>query len=216
MAKSSTQKIKSPWEPAEARKRERSVKRDAVLKTAVLFFNEKGFHATSLDDVAESLNVTKPTIYHYFSNKDEILFECTRQGLETIKHAVAEVANRNGNAHQRLEALLHDYGLYMTQDFGMCVVRTADYELSEESRKQFRALKHEIDLLVRGLVAEGMEEGSIARDDPRLVTFTITGALNWIARWYQPDGPISAEDAVRVCVNTLMNGLTPRGESINV
>ena len=210
MARSPASKIKSPWEPVEARKRERSVKRDAVLKTAVLFFNEKGFHATSLDDVAESLNVTKPTIYHYFSNKDEILYECTRQGLETIRHAVAEVVNRNGNAHERLAALLHDYALYMTQDFGMCVVRTADYELSEESRKQFRALKHEIDLLVRGVIAEGMAEGSIARGDPRLVTFTVTGALNWIAKWYRADGPVSAEDAVKACVDTLMNGLTPR------
>jgi AcrR family transcriptional regulator len=210
MARTPASKIKSPWEPAEARKRERSVKRDAVLKTAVLFFNEKGFHATSLDDVAESLNVTKPTIYHYFSNKDEILFECTRQGLETIRHAVEAVANRNGSPLERLEALLHDYALFMTQDFGMCVIRTADYELSEDSRKQFRALKHEIDLMVRGLVAEGMADGSISKGDPRLVTFTLTGAMNWIARWYQPGGSISAEDAVKACVDTLMNGLTPR------
>ena len=215
MARSPASKIKSPWEPPEARKRERSIKRDAVLKTAVLFFNDKGFHATSLDDVAESLNVTKPTIYHYFSNKDEILFECTRLGLETIRHAIAEAASRNGNAHERLEALLHDYALYMTQDFGMCVIRTADYELSDESRKQFRALKREIDLLVRGLVAEGMREGSIAKGDPRLVTFTITGALNWIARWYQRDGPISAEETVKGCVDTLMDGLTPRSDKVD-
>ena len=58
----------SPWPTAEERGRERQLKREAVLHTAVQSFNERGFHATSLDEVAESLNVTKPTIYHYFGS----------------------------------------------------------------------------------------------------------------------------------------------------
>src|SRR5947209_1441666 len=129
----------SPWPSREERDRDRELKREAVLRTAVGLFNEKGFHATSLDDVAEALKVTKPTIYHYFSNKDEVLFECVRRGVESIR------------------------------------------------------------------------DGSIAPGDPRLVTFTLTGALNWIARWYDAKGSMSREEIADGCVATLVNGLAPRG-----
>ncbi|WP_290652854.1 TetR/AcrR family transcriptional regulator [Aquisalimonas sp.] len=77
--------VSSPWQPAAARDGERLRKREAVLLTAVRSYNEHGFHATSLDHVAGTLNITKPTIHNYFASKDEILLECTRRGLERIK-----------------------------------------------------------------------------------------------------------------------------------
>ncbi len=63
MAVSSLSRRPSPWRKREERVRDREIKREAVLRTAVMLFNEKGFQATSLDDVAKALNVTKPTIY---------------------------------------------------------------------------------------------------------------------------------------------------------
>ena len=205
-----TATAKSPWPKAEDRKRERSQKRDAVLAAAVKSFNELGFHATSLDDVAASLNVTKPTIYYYFATKDEILFECVQRGLESIRLAAEAVEAVNGTGLERLSALLRDYAVIMTMDFGMCVIRTDDHELSPDSRRKFRDLKREIDQTIRRVVEAGMDDGSIARGDARLTTFTVTGSLNWIARWYDPSGPLSAEDVARYAVDTLLNGLKPR------
>jgi AcrR family transcriptional regulator len=207
MSETVTSRRKSPWPKPEERARDRKLKREAVLQTAVEFFNEKGFHATSLDDVALALNVTKPTIYHYFSNKDEILFECVRLGLDSIREAAAMVESSGGSGLERLQALMRDYALIMTRDFGMCVTRTADHELSAESRKKFRSLKREIDGTVRRVVADGMRDGTIAPGDPLLVTFTLTGALNWIARWYDTNGPLSREQVADGCVATLVKGL---------
>jgi AcrR family transcriptional regulator len=201
----------SPWPSRKERDRDRELKREAVLRTAVGLFNEKGFHATSLDDVAEALKVTKPTIYHYFSNKDEVLFECVRRGVESIRDAGIEVEARGGSGMERLKAHMRNYAIVMTNDFGMCVTRTADHELSKESRNRFRALKRETDITIRRVVEEGMRDGSIAPGDPRLVTFTLTGALNWIARWYDAKGSMSREEIADGCVATLVNGLAPRG-----
>jgi AcrR family transcriptional regulator len=88
----------SPWKAKSERQQERHLKRDAVLRTAARLFNEKGFHATSLDEVAERLHVTKPTVYHYVKNKDEILFECVRIGIETLHAAVERVGRSGGKA----------------------------------------------------------------------------------------------------------------------
>ena len=62
-------------------------KRQAVLSTAAQMFNERGFHATSLDDVAARLGVSKPTLYYYVRSKDQILLECVQQGLEMTLEA---------------------------------------------------------------------------------------------------------------------------------
>jgi AcrR family transcriptional regulator len=210
MASPSVSRRISPWPSREERDRDREQKREAVLRTAVGLFNEKGFHATSIDDVAEALKVTKPTIYHYFSNKDEILFECVRRGVESIRDAGVEVEARGGTGMERLKAHMRNYAIVMTNDFGMCVTRTADHELSKESRKRFRALKRETDITIRRVVEEGMRDGSIAPGDPRLVTFTLTGALNWIARWYDSKGAMSREEIADGCVATLVDGLAPR------
>ncbi|MEW5421043.1 TetR/AcrR family transcriptional regulator [Amorphus sp. 3PC139-8] len=185
-----------------------------MLATAVQFFNQKGFHATSLDDVATALNVTKPTIYHYFSNKDEILFECVGRGLSALREAADAAAARGGSGMDRLRALMREYALVMTQDFGICVTRTADAELAEESRLKFRALKREIDETIRGVVEDGMRDGSIAQGDARLMTFTLSGSLNWVARWYDPKGPMSASEIADGAVSMLVNGLAPRGEAV--
>ena len=71
----------SPWKPAGARAQQREAKRNAVLQTAARLFNERGYHATSLDDIAEQLHVSKPTLYYYVKSKDDILLECVRTAL---------------------------------------------------------------------------------------------------------------------------------------
>ena len=74
----------SPWAPVSHREQQREAKRQAVLQAAAQLFNERGFHATSLDDIAARLNVTKPTLHYYVKNKDEILLQCVRQGLDMM------------------------------------------------------------------------------------------------------------------------------------
>jgi len=115
-------------------------------------------------------------------------------GLTQILDASAGAAAQPGSAHDRLLALMRRYARIMTEDFGMCVIRTGDHELAPESRRQFRELKREIGLAIRALIVEGIEDGSIAPCDPRLTSFAIAGALNWVAKWYDPAGSATGEE----------------------
>lgn len=203
----------SPWAPAAQRDEQRTLKREAVLLTAVRSFNRHGFHATSLEQVADALNITKPTIYYYFSSKDEILFECARRGLERIREVAAARRAPEETGLQRLTAIMRDYAIIMTEDFGQCVIRIGDHELSAASRQKQRSLKREIDQTVRAVIEAGIRDGSIVNRDVRLLTFTITGALNWIAKWYEPDGRYPPEAVAEQCVGLLVDGLAPRAGS---
>ncbi len=196
--------------PGDRLRRRGDVKREVVLETAVAMFNEKGFRATSLDDVAKQLGVTKPTVYQYVSGKEEILFDCVKRGLEMIRTAAETVPEGRHTGRDRLEAVMHSYAIAMTKDFCRCVTRIADSELSEDSRREFRRLKREIDALLREIVQSGMDDGSLQPGDPRIITFTLSGALNWIGRWYEPSGQMSPEFIASNMVRTLLGGLERR------
>jgi len=200
----------SPRTRAVDRGEQRAVKRDAVLRAAAQLFNEFGYHATSLEMVAERLRVTKPTLYYYVRNKEEILFECVRLGLELLRAAIAEAAASGGTAVDKLKAAMHEYALIVTRDYGRCLIRVGEDPLAPAGRKELRRLKAELDHEFRALIEQGIAEGALAPCDPKLAAFTLAGALSWIGRWYDPQGPLGAESVVQRSTAILLNGLLAR------
>lgn len=199
--------VATPFRTSAQRQRDREEKRFAVMRAATRLFNERGFHATSLDDVAAVLGVTKPTIYHYLGNKDQVLLECVKFGLDQVLEAAERSRAASGNGLARLQAFLRRYAEINMDDFGRCVIRTGDEVLSIESAKTFRALKGQIDQAMRALVAEGIADGSIAPGDPRLIAFTLAGALNWPARWFNPKGPKTSAEVAAEMMDILTRGI---------
>lgn len=199
--------IASPWAHPPGREALRASKREAVLRTAAQIFNEKGFHATSLDEVAERLQVTKPTLYYYVKNKGEILFECVTIGLQMMEDAIQRERALGGSAIDQLGAAMRSYVDIVTQDFGMCIIRVGEDPLPPESRKELRRFKAKLDRHFRELVQRGIEEESIVECDPKIAAFTIAGALSWVGRWYRPGGDLTPEEIAEQCITVLMRGL---------
>jgi AcrR family transcriptional regulator len=204
--------LASPWANAPLRVQQREAKRQAVLQAAAELFNERGFHATSLDDIAARLNVSKPTLYYYVKNKDEILLQCVSQGLEMTLQGIEASRAAGGDAVAQLRACMQVYAGIVMQPFGMCLIRVGDEEVPEPSRTELRRMKSEIDLAFRRLVAQGVREGSLAPCDPKMTAFTIAGALSWIGRWYQPGGDCTPELVAQQCIDTLLGGVLRREE----
>ncbi len=200
----------SPFRTADQRKHDREAKRQALLLAAARMFNARGFHATSLDDVAASLGVTKPTIYHYLGNKEQVLLECMAIGLRQLQQAAADARERPGTAIERLRGFLVSYAEVNMAEFGQCVIRTSDELLSREGLEQLKALKRPIDEAMRQFIREGIAEGSIAAHDPRLLAFTLAGTLNWPGRWYDAQGPLSPKALAEQLVAILETGFAAR------
>lgn len=201
----------SPFASSSAREAQREAKRHALLVAAVRMFNERGFHATSLDDVAASLGVTKPVVYHYLGNKDQVLFECVRLGIARLREAADRARRQSGTGLDRLKYFLRDYAEANMADFSRCVIRTADEALSPASASRFRALKREVDTALREMIAEAAADGSACVTDVWLTAFTFAGALNWPARWHREDGDRPAAAIARDMVELLVSGIAPSG-----
>jgi AcrR family transcriptional regulator len=198
---------RSPWMPFESRRRARDAKREAVLRTAVQLFLERGYHRATLNEVAERLNITKPALYNYFRSKEEILFECWAVGQEHIKESIAEIDAGGGSGLAKLRKLIRAYAETMATDHGASLVRFDPRDLADKNRKIVRAAKKRVDRTFRNFITEGIADGSIRPCDVKLSAFAIAGSLNWIGHWYQRGGALSGKALANDFAVRLTEGL---------
>ena len=161
----------SPWMPFESRRRARDEKREAVLRTAVALFLEQGYHGTTLNDVAERLNITKPALYNYFRGKDAILYECWAIGAERVDESIDQIAATGGTGLEKLRKLITGYAETMTTDYGKSLVRFDVRDLTEHNRKIVRLAKKKIDQAFRDYIGQGIRDGTIRPCDVKLSAF---------------------------------------------
>jgi AcrR family transcriptional regulator len=205
-----TDRPPSPWRASRERQHDREVKREAVIRAAAHAFNHKGYHNTSLDDIAAALEVTKPTVYYYVTNKEQLLFECFVAGIEPIRAGFREARNPDIPARERLNAILRNYAKAMASEFGWCMVRVEEQDLSAEMSSHIKAMKSEIDQGIRRLIREGVQDGSIQPCDPKMTAFALAGSLNWIAHWYRENQSMSGAEIADAFITVFDNGLQPR------
>lgn len=206
MARSST--LKSPWRTASDRAADREEKRVAVLQAAAAAFAESGYHGTSLDGIAARLGVTKPTLYYYARNKDELANAVAESALNRILEAME--GDERASALSQLQHLLRRYAEVTTTDAGRCIAVIRDARSTGLVSDHLRECLRRIDRRIRNLLERGAEDGSIARCDVKLTAFMIAGAINGISGWFDPAGPMSGALIAEKIVNQISAGLIPR------
>jgi AcrR family transcriptional regulator len=190
------------------RRRNPDGKREAVLHTAVRMFLERSYAHTSMHDVATQLNITKPALYHYFHNKEEILVEIYQQGTDLIDEMLDAIEAEEKPGLDKVADFLAAYIRIICGDFGRAVIRLDDRELSKPARKAIRARNRAIDHRLRSIIDAGIADGSIAPCDPKIAAFILAGAVNWMASWYVPGGPMDIATIIQQYIRLLSTGLS--------
>jgi AcrR family transcriptional regulator len=199
------------WRKKGARKKgAKSEKRKLLLETAARMFNEAGFERTSLNDIADELGITKPSLYYYVKNKEEILFLINKSALDGLKDAFKKIDKHDIDKRAQLTEVLTEYIKLVKTDFGKCLVTSNKMALSEESRSSLRKSFKFVDHAVRTIINEGVADGSLVTASPKLTTFAIFGALNWMCYWYQEGAGNDSEDIAKHFVDVFLKGLDPR------
>jgi len=173
-------------------------------------FRETGYYETTLEDIAGRLNVRKTALYHYFPDKESLLFECHRRSLDELEALLARARAKKSTARDRLEYVIREHVRVMTDTlegspsaFEVTALRPAHQQAIVERRDRY---EHGL----RQLIREGIEEGDFRPVDAKLAVFTMLGAINWIARWYRPDGSWRAPELGRDYADLLVGGLRCR------
>jgi AcrR family transcriptional regulator len=200
--------------PVTERRREKARRRrEEILRHAAAVFKEKGFHGATLDDISERLLLTKGSLYYYFRNKEEILYHCHDVSLDHVLHCLRTLDRAGVSPAERLEALLREHIRVMIDDLQAASMAIEFTSLSPPLLRKIVAKRDRYEAGLRDLLEAGMARGEFTPGNARLLAFAILGAVNWIARWFSPGGPASAEEIADAFSALFLDGLRarPRG-----
>ncbi len=186
----------------------RELKKAELVRAASRYFSRHGFHGTSLADVARDMGLTKSAIYHYFPDKQALLFECSKWAHETI---VELDEGDDPNPARRLALLCTGYARHVSEN-ELSFIMFSDLEnISARERKQIIVLRDRFEQRVRTLLAQiaGNPENNAL--DPKIVGLMLLGSLNWISKWLHKDGILSAEEIADKFVRILLSGIARQG-----
>ncbi|MDT8341870.1 MAG: TetR/AcrR family transcriptional regulator [Longimicrobiales bacterium] len=191
--------------PHVRRKRER--RRGEILHAALATVREKGYHATTLDDIAERLGVRKTALYHYFADKEAILYACHRESLAELERILQAATTCCESERERLAFLIREHVRVMTEKLEGSPLAFEVSALAPERRAEVIAGRDRYERYLRQVVAEGVRRGEFRAVDAKLAVFALLGAINWIARWYSPEGGAGGEALGHEFADTLIRGL---------
>ena len=190
-------------------KKRATKRRVEILRAAAVCFHHRGYHGASVEEIAQAIDMTKGNLYYYFKDKEEILFFCHDYSLDLLLDLLARVRREVKAPDERLRRLIEAF-VHMILDELHGTALTLDFEaLSAPRLRKVIRKRDRFDRGLREVLREGMAARVFAKGDPKLLTFAILGAVNWITRWFDPEGPATSDEIARTFADYLLNGLRP-------
>ena len=180
---------------------------DSLLDVAVAVFIERGYEATSMDELAARLGVTKSAIYHHVPSKVELLRLALDRALDALFAVTSETGATTGPAIERLEYVVRGSVRVLAAElpFVTLLLRLRGNTEVERTALQRR---REFDRVVTGLVRAAEHEGDVRTDvDPAVISRLLFGTVNSLSEWYRPGGDLSADDLADAVVTITFSGL---------
>jgi TetR/AcrR family transcriptional regulator, cholesterol catabolism regulator len=198
--------------------------RQEILRTAARLFQQRGYDATSMNDVAAALKLSKGGLYHHFQSKDEILFEIMAHAMEITEQRVLNPVRGIADPEERLRALirLHIEVVLSPRDREITVMLHENHPLPPSLRKRINARKKDYVHFLEDLMAEvqkkaqkkapekgqtGAQNHSKGRVSPRAAAFALLGMINWIYQWYKPEGELQAQNLIPQFTELIFGGI---------
>jgi len=183
------------------------LKRTAILRTAGKLFNQKGFRETSLNDLAHELQVTKPTLYYYVENKEDILFQCLLTAITYLLDEAAAIQNSSSKGIDKLTQFIYLFTSILDDEFGRCLAHPGPEPLSEKYLRQIDPLYDRLDASMRQIIDGGISDGSMRSCNPKITAFTIFGSIYWMTKWYQVGREMTTKEVAGEMVALFTHGL---------
>ena len=184
--------------------------RDSLLDVAVAVFNERGYDATSMEEIAGRLGITKSAIYHHVPGKGELLRLALDRALGSLFAVLDEPEAQSGPAISRLEHVVRASVRVLGEElpFVTLLLRVRGNSPVEQAALQRR---RDFDRIVTALVRAAEQEGDVRPDvDPAVTSRLLSGTVNSLVEWYRPDRGLDAGALADAVVSTMFDGLRTR------
>lgn len=183
-----------------------ATKRKAVILSAATAFRRRGYHNTSMVEIAKTLGLSKAALYYYVKNKEEILYESHAITYDALDNILKIKPEGNQSALNYLDAVFRQFVNLLTQS-GVSLLTDVD-SLNGEWQAEILSRRAQIEKRVIRIVKAGQEDGSVRPGDPRLHVFFFMGALNWLNAWFDPEGRLKGQDIADHFAVQLRHGIS--------
>jgi len=184
--------------------------RQEILRTAARLFQQRGYDATSMNDVAAALKLSKGGLYHHFQSKDEILFEIMNHAMEITQERVINPVRGIADPEERLRALirLHIEVVLSPRDREITVMLHENHPLPPALRKRINARKKDYIHFLENLMEEVQRSRHVkGKVSPHAAAFALLGMINWIYQWHKPEGELQAQHLVPQFTDLIFGGI---------
>ena len=179
-----------------------------ILKSAAKAFRRLGYHGATVQQIAAALKMKKGNLYYYFKNKEEILFACHQYSLDRLLQLLEEIERGGAPPDEKLRQLIIAFVHTILDELHGTALFLDLEALSPAHLKTVIVRRDQFDRGVRTVLQEGMASGTFANADPKFLAFALLGAVNWIPRWFNPDGAASSQEIADQFADYLIAGLT--------
>ena len=178
------------------RRRRRSAEREKAIRAAALrIFRQKGYHAASMQNIADAVGLYKGSLYYYVSSKEELLVRLFEGRAEQVLGEI-RAASGTGTRTEQLRAMVRAYVLGVLRNLdSVRVYLREEHVLPPAALRQVQAEQRDMRALFEGVIGDGMREGTFVGTDPELAALALLGMCTWVHRWYRPRGRL-AETAI--------------------
>lgn len=182
-----------------------------LVAAATMLFRRRGFHATSMQDLAEAMRMNRGSLYHYIASKDDLLWTILVGAFDRLDERVAPKLEADAPPRERLARAIHEH-LRVAADHAdeLSLIQIELRSLSPERRREMVGRRDVYEARWRRTIEEGIASGDLRPVDVRLAGIGILSVCNWFTQWYQPDGALSVDQIADAFVELFLGGLAPR------
>lgn len=189
-------------------------RKDQLYLVAERLFSERGYHATTMREIARELQIEGGSLYSHISGKQELLFEIVLRASQQFREAAQDVIAQGGPAGQQLRALMRRHLEIVAASTARAAVYFHEWKhLDTEQQAVIKRHRDEYEGYVRQIIQAGVASGEFGPLDERLASLQVLSVLNWTYQWFAPDGRLSAEQLADHFFALLMSGMEPRREA---
>lgn len=184
------------------------VNRDLIIDAAIELFHRNGYHATSMRDIAQLVKIKKPSLYHHFDSKEEILRAILQLGMDTLIGELERIAHADEDPVSKLYAAVMAHASIIAENpQAAFIFLREDRGLGAEYLKEYVAKRDHFERLFRLIVEEGINKGLFRNLDVTITVQALLGMVNWMTRWYRQEGRLSAVEIAEIFFDLLLGGL---------
>jgi AcrR family transcriptional regulator len=187
--------------------------REKILLAAAHIFQQKGYHAASMQDIADAVDLKKGSLYHHVDSKQDILYALLDEAVGMILERLKSVAAQDLTPREKIRQAMRQYFTFLAENPSLSAVLLLEYRSLEPHYKQKHIpLRDQVDSIWQDIIEQGNAEGDFSAPEPSLISKALLGVLNWTITWYREDGPLSAEEIADQFTDLFFAGLLARDQ----